>query len=209
MNIYRRFRNLIWRASMLGLERGPHITRYSMYDELRRLGAQLPTHSGRVLAISHSANLAELLGIEPTEVVTANYPEFDFLRLALPDESFDFVLSDQVLEHVEGNPQHAIDESHRVLRPGGVAIHTTCFINPVHGAPKDFWRFTPGALALLHKGWSDIIAVGGWGNQPVWSVVRDGLRYTGVPHARWHPLHRIAVKNDPRWPIVTWVIARK
>ncbi len=210
MNLYRRLRHLAWRASMKGLPRGPHITRYFMYRRLREVGAALPNKSGRVLAISHSANLAELIGLQATEIVPADYPAHNLLALDFPDASFDFVLSDQVLEHVEGDPYQAIAECHRVLRPGGVALHTTCFINPVHGAPKDFWRFTPDALALLHRAhWSEIIEVGGWGNPGVWSAERDGMRFVGVPHASWHPLHKLAVHNDPLWPIVTWVMARK
>jgi SAM-dependent methyltransferase len=159
--------------------------------------------------MSHSENLDDLLGLDSAEIVSANYPEHDLVALNFPDESFDYVLSDQVLEHVEGNPQQAIDECYRVLRPGGVAIHTTCFINPIHGDPKDFWRFTPAALSLLHRKWSEIIEADGWGNPEVWLAVRIGLRFVGVPHASWHPLHRLATKNNPRWPISTWVIARK
>ena len=209
MNIYRKIRKIAWRASMKGLARGPHITRYYMYDRLRSISSKLPNKNGRVLSISHSENLADLVGLEPSESVSADYPEHNLLSLAFENESFDYVLSNQVLEHIEGNPQQAIDESYRVLRPGGIAIHTTCFIIPVHGAPKDFWRFTPEALSLLHSNWREVIEVGGWGNFQVWSVVQDGIRSTGVPHAHWHPLHKLAVKNDPLWPIVTWIAAKK
>jgi SAM-dependent methyltransferase len=210
MNLYRRMRNLAWRASMVGLPRGPHITRYAMYARLREVGAALSNRHGRVLAISHSANLVELLGLQPSDIVPADYPQYDLLALDFPDTSFDFVLSDQVLEHIEGDPHRVVNESHRVLRPGGIAVHTTCFINPVHGAPKDFWRFTPAALRLLHAdGWSQVIECGGWGNRDVWTAERDGMRFVGVPHAPWHPYHRLATFNDPEWPIVTWVVARK
>ena len=209
MSIYRTLRNFAWRASMKSLPRGPHITRYFMYDRLRSIGEGLPNKGGRVLSISHSDNLVELLGLTPSEVVSADYPHHNVLALTFPDASFDYVLSDQVLEHIEGDPFQAISECHRVLRPGGIALHTTCFVNPVHGAPSDFWRFTPDALALLHKTWSAVIEVGGWGNFQVWSLVRDGLRFVGVPHAKWHPFHKLAVHNDPLWPIVTWIIARK
>jgi len=180
-----------------------------MYERLRSLGLALPKRAGRLLSISHSENLAELMGITPTEIIRANYPEHSLLSLNFADSSFDFVVSDQVLEHVEGDPQAAIDECHRVLRTGGVAIHTTCFMNPFHGAPKDFWRFTPDALALLHKDWSKTIEASGWGNLQVWSVVQDGMRFVGVPHAAWHPFHKIAVRNDPEWHLVVWVVAVK
>src|SRR5688572_31467051 len=139
---YRRLRKLVWQLSMKGLSRGPHITRYFMYRRLTSIGDTLPFRTGRVLSISRSTNLVGLLGLRPSEIVEADYPAFNILSLELPSESFDFVLSDQVLEHIEGSPQQAIDECLRVLKPGGIAIHTTCFINPIHGSPKDFWRFT-------------------------------------------------------------------
>ena len=195
---------------MIGLSRGPHITRYYMYDRLHSIASKLPSKNGRVLSISHSEKLANLVALEPSEIVSANYPEHNILSLDFENDSFDYVLSDQVLEHIEGNPQQAIDESYRVLRLGGIAIHTTCFIMPAHGAPKDFWRFTPDALSLLHSNWSEVIEVGGWGNLQVWSVINeDYIRFVGVPHAQWHPLHKLAVKNDPKWPIVTWIVAKK
>lgn len=205
-NPYRLMRKILWRLSMLGLSRGVHITRYEMY---RRLGQiNLPNKTGDVLSISHSGVLAELTGIKHAGWIDATYPEHNMLALTFADASFDFVLSNQVLEHVEGDPFHAISECARILRPGGIAIHTTCFINPIHGSPSDFWRFTPEGLRLLHRGWN-IIECAGWGNQQAWVIAADGLRYEGVPHLSWHPLHRIAIKNDPLWPISTWIVAQK
>jgi SAM-dependent methyltransferase len=193
---------------MAGLRRGPHITRYYMYQHLSRFRIS-PAAGAKVLSISHSSELCRLLGLADSDVTEANYPEYNILSLRLDDCSFDYVVSDQVLEHVEGDPQRAVDETFRILKHGGTAIHTTCFINPVHKDPSDFWRFTPDALALLCQRFSKIIDVGGWGNPYVWVVASLGLRWDGVPEARWHPLHRVAMKNDEEWPIVTWVIARK
>ena len=200
-------RRYLWRLSMKGLARGEHLTRYSMYRHLRNIA--LPNKRGTVLSISHSGHLCEIVGINPTQLVEANYPEHNFLKLNFPDESFDFVVSDQVLEHVEGDPQSAVDESYRVLRPGGIALHTTCFINPIHAAPNDYWRFSPQALRLLSAKFSRVIDCAGWGNLDAWLWMRQGLRFDGVPHAKWHPLHRVATKNDPEWPIVTWIVAQK
>ena len=196
-------------ASAIGFKKGPHVTRYSMYKRLGEVGQSLGRPEGKVLNISHSDVLIEVLGLQPTEIVNADYPEHNMLSLKFDDNSFDVVVADQVLEHVEGNPQQAIDECFRVLKPGGLAIHTTCFINPIHDAPGDYWRFSPQGLDLLHKDWSKVIEYGGWGNFDVWRLVRNHARWVGIPHASWHPLHRIATRNEPIWPIVTWVIARK
>jgi SAM-dependent methyltransferase len=179
-----------------------------MYQHLARF-RQAPSPSAKVLSISHSNGLCDVLGLDRQSRTEANYPAVSMLSLPYPDNSFDYVVSDQVLEHVEGDPQRAIDETFRVLRPGGRAIHATCFMNPIHEAPGDFWRFTPAALRILCRKLSTVVECGGWGNPYVWVVVWLGLRFDGVPEAKWHPLHRLANRNHPEWPIVTWVIAQK
>lgn len=76
-------------------------------------------------------------------------------------------------------------------------------------SPNDYWRFTPDALKLLSKKLSRVIDCQGWGNFEAWLLIRDGLRFEGIPHAKWHPLHKLATRNDPDWPIVTWIILEK
>lgn len=176
-----------------------------MNRRIQAIGPGLPVRSGRALAVSHSRNLCELVGFDG-EVVEADYPEHDLLNLAFDDSSFDMVVADQVLEHVE-DPARAIAESLRVLRSGGVMIHTTCLLNPIH-EERDFWRFTPSALELLVKGCA-IIDVGGWGNRMVMPLKALGLHRLPVPESRWHPVNRWATKSDPTWLTATWVVARK
>ncbi len=190
---------------------GSHVTRYTMYLELARL-VPMPTRISecKVLSISHSERLIDALGFQNAVIVDADYPEHNAVDLhAFEDSQFDYVLSDQVLEHVEGDPQRVFNESLRLLKPGGIAVHTTCFINPVHGFPSDFWRFTPEALVYLASGFSKVVASGGFGNRAIWLVSALGLRMTPVPHMKWHPLHIIATKNNPKWPVSTWVVAQK
>jgi SAM-dependent methyltransferase len=196
------------KASMAGLRRGPHITRFSMYRRLATI-VPPPESGARILSISHSTALCGVLGFGDAELVEANYPEVNFLSLPYRDGEFDYVVSDQVLEHVQGNPQLAVSESIRVLKPGGYIIHTTCFMNPIHGAPNDYWRFTPAALRLLCEKQSTVMEADGWGNAYVFGIMSLGLRYEGVPEARWHPFHWIATTNHPRSPVATWVVARK
>lgn len=197
-----------FRLSTLGLDKGPHVTRYAMYQQLSKF-AQPRSADARVLSISGSEVLGRMLGYTDNQVTDASYPEHSIFDLPFDDETFDTVVSDQVLEHLEGDPQDAIDETFRVLKPNGLALHTTCFINPIHACPKDYWRFTPQALELLVSKHGEVIEAAGWGNPYVWLYSAFGLRFMSIPHARWHPGHWVATKNDPEWPISTWVLARK
>ena len=139
MNLSRVTRT-VYRLTMHGLARGPHITRYTMYKKLSELPVRIP-NGGKILSVSQSSNLCSVIGINPTELVEADYPEHNILCLNFASDYFDFVLSDQVLEHVEGNPEQAIDECFRVLRPGGIAVHTTCFVNPIQELQAIFGAF--------------------------------------------------------------------
>jgi SAM-dependent methyltransferase len=191
----------------------PHFTRYAMYERLRSVVAQnIDSSDGAglsVLAISGSGPLATQIGLGSAELTNADYPEYDLLSLPMPDHSFDVVVSDQVLEHVEGSPFVALQESVRVTRPGGYVIHTTCFFNQVHCYPNDFWRFTPEGLRVLCRGVAEPIDVGGWGSLALLPVTWLGLRLRPVPRWRWHPLRWAAERDNPRWPVTTWVVARK
>ena len=202
---------LIIKLSGVGFKSGQHITRYYLYQHLEQILNNIDKTGlgNRILSISDSIDLGNMLCIEHPEVTETKFPEYNLLALPFSDNSFDFVVCGQVLEHVEGDPQRAIDETYRVLKTGGIAIYTTCFLNRIHDAPYDFWRFTPNALSLLFKEFSKIIDVGGWGNPHVLFYDWLDLRFNPIPHAKWHPLHKLAVKNDINWPIATWIVAQK
>ncbi len=190
---------------------GAHITRFSMYRALQGCLAEHDGEAKTALAISHSAQFGRgVLGLARTRFTEANFPEHDMASLGFETGSFDFCVSDQVLEHVEGDPFVAFAESARVVRSGGFVCHTTCFINEVHEVPKDFWRFTPRALTLLaERSGCRTVTAAGWGNVEAWALIQAGFRFAPIPTDPGHPLHIIATRNDPAWPIVVWVVARK
>ena len=69
----------------------------------------------------------------------------------LGDESFDYVVCTEVLEHTL-QPFGAIDEIHRLLKAGGYLFLTTPFNFRIHGPLPDCWRFTEhGLRQLLRK----------------------------------------------------------
>lgn len=72
----------------------------------------------------------------------------DAQALGIAGSTFDVVLCTEVLEHLP-EPQRAIDEMFRVLKPGGMLLLTTRFLFPIHDAPHDYYRFTKYGLRHL------------------------------------------------------------
>lgn len=69
---------------------------------------------------------------------------YDIQNLPFDDEAFDCIVCNAVLEHVP-EPELAIFEMHRILRPGGQIWIETPFLQAYHAHPHDFWRCTlPG-----------------------------------------------------------------
>ena len=68
--------------------------------------------------------------------------------MPVPDSSFDSALCTAVLEHLE-EPERALAECHRVLKPGGVAVYSVPFIWHLHEEPRDFYRFSKHGLEYL------------------------------------------------------------
>lgn len=73
----------------------------------------------------------------------------DAMRIPLADNSVDTILCTEVLEHIP-NPEKAIAEFARILRPNGVVITTAPFFYPIHDA-WDFFRYTNDGIATLMK----------------------------------------------------------
>lgn len=66
----------------------------------------------------------------------------------IPDESYDFIFSLDVFEHID-KPWLAAQEIQRLLKPGGVTVHSTLFSWRYHPCPIDYWRYTPEGLRSL------------------------------------------------------------
>jgi len=164
-----------------------------------------------VLSIDHNPDLDAMARVRwpDIRIQEARYPKHDAQRLtAFADGQFDLVYSHQVLEHIP-KPWLAGAELVRVLKPGGIGIHTTCAYNPRHGPPafNDYYRFLPDGLAELFDG-VEVLVKSGWGNRQALLynlAVDDG--HGGLGGRRFHP--KVAEQNDPNHPWVTWIIFRK
>lgn len=65
----------------------------------------------------------------------------------------DVILAAELFEHVR-QPDQALRECYKVLKPGGVLIASTPFLYPVHGDPDDYQRWTESRwrVALADSG---------------------------------------------------------
>jgi SAM-dependent methyltransferase len=79
----------------------------------------------------------------------------------IPDETFDFVVCTEVLEHV-CQPFFAVDEIRRVLKKEGAVFVTVPFNFMIHPPYPDCWRFTEYGLKELFKGWKMVELNGVW-----------------------------------------------
>lgn len=75
----------------------------------------------------------------------------DALKPPFADNTFDTVISTQVLEHIQ-KPWVMVHEIARILKPGGICIMTAPFMVPYHADPHDYFRYTKEGLTSLLRG---------------------------------------------------------
>lgn len=181
-----------------------HITREILYKKLKEFF--VTPRYGKVLAISGAGEIWNMFDKSKSKLTEVKFPDIDIQNLPYSDNTFDFIISDQILEHVK-NPFKAVDECYRVLKPNGYAIHTTCFMNEEHcvswGVKEygDYWRFTIAGLKLLHEKY-EVVQCDGWGNREALKLIFAGKRWEVAP--------REVIKiNENAYHITTWLIAKK
>ena len=98
-------------------------------------------------------------------------------NIPLKNNSVDSTISTQVLEHVK-NPQKAVEEFYRVLKPGGYCLITVPQLNELHEEPRDYFRFTRyGLEEIFNNAGFKIILVERRGG--FWSAnIQMHIRYT-------------------------------
>ena len=125
-------------------------------------------------------NVDSYLGIdkiqEIIDVLSVKYPQAKFQQAFIPpftgikDNSFDTVVSFQVIEHIE-NDRLFLEEIKRVLKPGGKAIISTPNIR--HTLSRNPWHireYTAKQLEDLCTGiFEKVEAMGIGGNEKVWA----------------------------------------
>jgi len=106
------------------------------------LGAGLERVFQRAFAPYHSLIRFGLPHASHVDVIA------DAQQLPFRDASIDLFLSSSVLEHVE-NPEEAVAEVARVLKPGGRVYSEIPFLRAYHMAPYDYQRYTISGIEAL------------------------------------------------------------
>ncbi len=99
----------------------------------------------------------------------------DAHALPFPDEVFQHVECDAVLEHVR-SAETVMEEMVRVTRAGGTIHAVTPFCHPYHEFPRDFRRFTIDGLRALGAGLEEMDA--GWRTGPTATLLVTLLEWT-------------------------------
>ena len=129
----------------------------------------------------------------------------DAHRLPFPNESFDGVWIQAVLEHVL-NPHQVVAQVHRVLKPEGLVYAGTPFMQQVHMGAYDFSRFTLSGHRWLFRNFEQIEAgaAGGAGVATIWSIrylaraIGAGPKLAGVIAAPFFWLRFFDRISNPR-----------
>lgn len=71
-------------------------------------------------------------------------------NILVEDEFFDSAICTAVLEHLE-EPENALRECFRILKPNGHAIYSIPFIWHLHEEPRDFYRYSKYGIRYLFE----------------------------------------------------------
>lgn len=103
--------------------------------------------------------------------------------LTFPDQIFDTVVSTEVLEHVP-EPQKAMNEMARVLKPGGHLVLSTPMYWPRHEVPYDFFRYPyDGMLHLVKTSGLELVRIFNRGRS--YAMVGQVIQHTHPAPFRW------------------------
>ncbi len=117
-------------------------------ETLTQTVADRKLESTSVLEVNEAGTLHRHLAVLPGHQF-ASYPEFDLTNLSFANDTFDAVIHSDTLEHIP-NPDLALKECWRVLKPGGALLFTVPIIlgrltRSTQGSPKSF-HGSPGDL---------------------------------------------------------------
>lgn len=179
------------------------------YKEAAKLisGTVLEIGSGEGYGILELASKADkYIAVDKYEAIISNdlkdQNKLEFHKMNVPplrfdDNSVDYVVSFQVIEHIQDDEEF-VKEIHRVLKPGGKLILTTPnILMTLSRNPWHIREYNPTEMKdILKTSFSDINIKGVYGNDKVMKYYEENKK--SVENIRkWDVLN--LEKNLPRW----------
>tara|TARA_R100000664_G_C2740791_1_gene129311 strand:+ start:355 stop:1047 length:693 start_codon:yes stop_codon:yes gene_type:complete len=128
----------------------------------------------------------------------------DLHNLNLKTKDYDFCMLNQTLEHLY-DPIKCLKNVHEHLRSGGIFYCNVPVMNIPHMTPYHFYSgFTPTGLGCIAEAAGfEIMTIGSWGNKEYTLKLFQDLEWPGYEKLLNPGL------NDPSYPVISWVFARK
>ncbi|UCC94817.1 MAG: methyltransferase domain-containing protein [Candidatus Omnitrophota bacterium] len=169
----------------------------------------------KLLCFSGSGD-PELEYLDYNEIMCIDYNletgEGDLHTLDLPEKDFDFVMVNQILEHVY-NPFLCLENIYSHMRPGGFIYANVPTINILHMSPEHYYTgYTPVGFGAIFKSVGfEILEMGQWGNL---EYIEKLFKTHKWPDYRQltkslFPFRRRPITNEFENPAVCWVLAQK
>lgn len=133
-----------------------------------------------------------------------NYPDFD-ICLNKTEEKYDLIIADNIWEHLK-YPYRATQNVFEMLNENGFFLIIVPFLVRVHNVPIDCTRWTKDGLMhfLYENGFKyENIITDSWGNI---DCVKSNLRNDD----KWSRVGFFSsLKNDEKFPVQVWALAKK
>jgi hypothetical protein len=168
---------------------------------LRSLHNWLRPHDApgkNAVILGGSSDLARWFGLHKSSVLLLDYPQFTIENLSLLSDAYDFVIANRVLHRCE-SIKDAASETLRVLRSGGLFVHTTSLLDNTLGVPFQGLR-NRRALCTLFADAEEVSSGGclvkwptiSWVTGRKSAVTRPSVPTVATRRAirRWYPVRR-------------------
>jgi len=189
-----------------------YFTRYFPYIDIREFIQQETSNklNPKIIEFGGSnGRIKSMFNCKDYEVAP-NYPKVNVEDLSsYQDSSYDYVVLDNVLEHVK-DPITAIKNIHQILRKDGWFILTLPFLMPIHAQP-DYRRWTKQGLKEELSVFSRV-EIKSWGNSEAAQFYIN--RFSNVAKlgfARYKEVKQLGInlENDNIFPLQIYAMAQK
>ena len=120
------------------------------------------------------------------------------MALPLKNNSVDLFISSSVIEHLP-NPEKAVSELFRTIKPAGLVYAEIPFIGAYHMAPHDYQRYTINGIELLFNRHGFILEEKGICSGPITALVLL-LQHAIIEAIPWGPPQYVVRL------ILTWIL---